>query len=123
MPRPQRVIEQGNARPLVNRTTVGILAVVLLAIGIATVSFAPPTSMYEQLASAGLRLGAVLAMLWIALPDLQAARKRWLVMGLLAVVALIVVVPRIPVAKLLPLLAIVWIAFAWVRPRRRDARK
>ncbi|HWB00030.1 MAG TPA: hypothetical protein VG713_16135 [Pirellulales bacterium] len=110
---------QPPGRNLVHRPTVGILAVVLLAAGAAASLFAPSTVLYEQIASAGLRIGAVLGVIWLALPDLRLARNRWLLGTLLACCIAVFLLPRIPIVKLLPILGIAWLALSIIRPRRR----
>ena len=64
------------------RTTIGILAVVLLVLWCATLFFGPGGSAASGFAGGCLRVGLVLAALWLALPQMTAAFKRlpnWMV--------------------------------------------
>ncbi len=104
---------------IVHRPTVGVLAVVLLTIGLVTAKFAPSTTLNDQLTSACLRIGAVMGVLWLALPDLRAARRAWIFLVVLVAgcVAIIVMPKRVPIAKLLPLLGIAWFVLTLLRGR------
>jgi hypothetical protein len=109
---------------LVHRPTVGVLAIMLLVAGIVSALAAPHTAVYDQLTSACLRVGAVLAVVWLALPDLRQARNRWLIVSLFAACLAVVILPRfIPVGKLLvvlgPTLAAAWLLLKVFRPSRR----
>ena len=109
---------------LVHRPTVGVLAVVLLVAGIVSALAAPHTAVYDQLTSACLRVGAVLAVVWLALPDLRQARNRWLIVSLFAACLAVVILPRfIPVGRLLvialPVLGAGWVLLKALRPAKR----
>ncbi|HEX5444781.1 MAG TPA: hypothetical protein VFW87_13160 [Pirellulales bacterium] len=67
----------------------------------------------QGITSACWRVGMVTAMLWLALPELNRVRNKWL-FGLLAV-GLVVAVVR---PKLLPLLLVITAISAILRPRR-----
>ncbi|HEX3869557.1 MAG TPA: hypothetical protein VHV77_03880 [Pirellulales bacterium] len=109
---------------VVHRPTVGILTVVLIAIGLASATFAPSTSLNDQLTSAGLRIGMVLGVLWLALPDLRKARRSWPIVLLVVICVAIFVLPRrVPIAKLVPLLIIAWLALTVLRGRPFAAKR
>jgi hypothetical protein len=104
---------------IVHRPTVGVLAIVLLVTGLISSLFAPSTALYDQLTSAGLRIGAVLAVVWLALPDLRQARNRWLIVLLFVGCVAVIVLPRfIPIGKLLPV-ALPVLGAAWFLLRLR----
>jgi hypothetical protein len=108
----------------VHRPTVGILAIILIATGILSATFAPSTSLNDQLTSAGLRIGMVLGVLWLALPDLRKARRSWPILILVAICVAIFVLPRrVPIAKLVPLLAVAWLALTILRGRPLAAKR
>lgn len=93
-----------------HRPTVAVVTVVLLAGAAAGYLF---DFGGQGLVSACWRVGMVTALLWLALPDLNRVRDKWL-FGLLAVGLLVAAVrPR-----LLPLVLIVTAVYAVLRPRR-----
>ena len=107
-------------KPLLHRPTVGIVALVLLVVGGATMIFGPPSIWTDQLISACMRIGGVLAVVWLALPDLRQARHRWFLVGLAGICIAILVVPRgMKLTKLIPLGAVLIAALMVLRPRRR----
>ena len=85
-----------------HRPTVGLIAIVLLAIGLFTYQESDAT-----LSAACLRVGVVMAILWFAQPQLQNV-PRWLAVGM--VVGLLVALrwPRLLVVAL-PLAVVLWI--------------
>jgi hypothetical protein len=95
-----------------HRPTVGLIAIVLLAVGLATYHQAEDT-----LSAACLRVGVVMAILWFAEPQLKNV-PRWLAVG--GVVGLLVALrwPRLLVVAL-PLAVVLWI----LRPRERSGQR
>lgn len=94
-----------------HRPTVAIITVVLLA-GAAAGYFFDFGG--QGIASACWRVGMVTAMFWLALPELNRVRNKWL-FGLLAV-GLLTAALR---PKLLPLVLVLTAIFAVLRPRAR----
>ncbi len=94
-----------------HRPTIGLIAVILLAVGVYT------HSSDEAVSAACLRIGAVMAILWFALPQLRGV-PRWLV---LAVGVALLIAMRWPklLALALPVFAVLWI----LRPRASRGRE
>ncbi|MEX2112760.1 MAG: hypothetical protein WD845_06210 [Pirellulales bacterium] len=90
------------------RHALGVLAIVLLAVGVATYG-----RQDTAVAGACLRIGAVLALLWLAMPQLRDV-PAWL-LGALGVVLLIVLRWPKLLWAMLPLAAVLWL----LRPRMR----
>jgi hypothetical protein len=92
-----------------HRPTIGLIAVVLLVVGMATYN-----QQDQTLPSAALRVGLVMAILWFAYPQL-ASVPRWL--AIVGVVGLVVVArwPRLLVFAL-PVAFVLWL----LRPRPRQ---
>ena len=104
------------------RNAIGVLALGLLIAGLVG-AWLGPEKVSGALASTGMRCGGVLAMLWLALPDLQSPKNRWWLLAMLAACIAIVVLPRwIPWTKLLPALAVAYGVLMILRPRRRAVR-
>ncbi|MBS0209340.1 MAG: hypothetical protein JSS27_10325 [Planctomycetes bacterium] len=102
------------------RTAIGVLAIALLTAGVLA-SWLGDGEFAANLAAAGLRCGGVLAVLWLALPDLASPKNRWWLLMLLAACVAVIVLPRwIPWGKLLPALAAAWGLLMILRPRRRQ---
>jgi hypothetical protein len=95
-----------------HRPTIGLITVVLLAVG-----FATRDQSDGALSSACLRVGLIMAILWFAQPQLKHL-PRWLV-AVSAVGAFVVMRwPRLVVVAL-PVVVILWL----LRPRRPQARR
>jgi len=99
-----------------NRPLVGILAIVLLAIGGVLLVWRPIES--EAFTSAFVRIGLVLAALWLALPDTRRPASRWLMIGVLLLAVLLAIRP-----KLIPLAVVILIAMAILRPRSHPRQR
>jgi len=95
------------------RHALGIIAIVLLGVGVATYGREDPV-----VSGACLRVGAVLVLLWLAMPQLRDVPS-WL-LGALGVVLLIVLRWPKLLWAMLPLAAVLWL----LRPRtpRRASR-
>lgn len=93
-----------------HRPTVALVTILLLTVAAAGYWF---NFGGQGIASACWRVGMVTAMLWLALPELNRVRNKWL-FGLLAV-GLIVVAVR---PKLFPLVLVFAAIYAVLRPRR-----
>lgn len=97
-----------------HRPTVGLIALALLAGAAACYLFGVGS---EALESAFWRVGLVMALLWLALPDLLRVRhKTWLI-AFLAAMSVAVLRPR-----LLPLAILFCVVFALLRPRAARSR-
>lgn len=92
-----------------HRPTVGILAITLLTCA----AVCQVMNLGDTIASPCWRVGLVLMMLWLALPELVRIRQKWLVWLLLAGLLLI----AIKATKLLPLVAVFLVVYAIIRPR------
>lgn len=92
-----------------HRPTVGILALVLLTCAAAC----HVLKVSEAIASPCWRVGLVMTMLWLALPELVRIRQKWLVWLLLAGLLLI----ALRAIRLLPLVALFLVVYAIIRPR------
>lgn len=99
-----------------HRPTVGILGITLLSCAAAC----RVLNLGDTIASPCWRVGLVLTMLWLALPELVRIRQKWLVWLLLAGLLLI----AIKATRLLPLVAVFLVVYAIIRPRApaRSAR-
>jgi hypothetical protein len=97
-----------------HRPTVGLIALVLLS-GAASCYLLGWGS--AALESAFWRVGVVLALLWLALPELLRVRNKALLAAFLGVI--VVTGFRL---KLLPLALLLCVVFAILRPRRRPDR-
>jgi len=85
-----------------HRPTVGILALILLAAGGLALVFPDDEGTRQNLAAACLRVGLILGVLWLALPEMARPASRWVFFSLL--ITIIVVASR-------PKLAIVAVVF------------
>lgn len=92
-----------------HRPTVGLIALALLAGAAACYLFNVGN---DALESAFWRVGLVMSLLWLALPDLQRVRHKFWWFAFIA--ALLVAVMR---PKLLPLALLFCVVFAILRPR------
>lgn len=104
----------------VNRTLVGVLAVVFLALGAGVWGLGDGSSSQEGFYAASLRMGLLLGAFWLALPskNREAAWANVSPWTFVAGVALLLMVVRRP-RVFVPLLAILAIAALFIRPRRR----
>jgi hypothetical protein len=93
----------------VHRPTVGILSIVLLS-GAGACHL---LKLGDAIAGPCWRVGLVLAMLWLALPELMRIRQKWLVWLLMAALLLI----ALRAIKLLPIVAVFLVVYAIIRPR------
>ena len=94
-----------------HRPTVGLIAVILLGGALALWLWPRDWGCYQALLGACLRLGAVMAALWLAHPQLRRLPP-WLADGLLVTVLLVALRP-----KLLLLAVPLLVAFWLLRPR------
>lgn len=97
------------------RTKVGILAIFLLAVGIALAFYPDGGAEAAAWASGSRRVGLVLAVLWLALPDLQRLPP-WYAGVTVAVLIVLVRFPRFLIGAI-----IVGIMLLLLRPRVRAA--
>lgn len=93
-----------------HRPTVAVVTIALLAGAAAGYLFDFGS---HGVASACWRVGMITAMLWLALPELNRVRNKWL-FGLMAL-GLVLAAVR---PKLLPLLLVITAVYAVLRPRR-----
>ncbi|HEV3343752.1 MAG TPA: hypothetical protein VG125_25490 [Pirellulales bacterium] len=94
-----------------HRPTVGLIALVLLAGGASCYLLGWGSAALE---SAFWRVGVVLALVWLALPELLRVRNKFLLAAFLAVVLVAALKPR-----LLPFALLFCVLYAILRPRRR----
>ena len=94
------------------RTAVGLIALVLLASAAACYLFGVESPAYQ---SAFGRVGVILALLWLALPELVRVRGKF-VWGLLAVAVGVVILRP----KLAPLVLLFCVVYAVLRPRLKQ---
>jgi hypothetical protein len=80
---------------ILHRPTLGILAIVLLSLAAALAIFGPADGNYVQYTSACLRVGVVLAVLWLALPETRPLKNRLLIAGIVLAAVVFVVRPRL----------------------------
>lgn len=99
-----------------HRPTVGVIAVVLLGTWAAIHGLGRASGDWHTLATACWRVGLVMAVLWLALPQTRRLQP-WLVGTLLAGAILVAIRP-----KLIPLALVVLVLFAVLRPRRKWRR-
>jgi hypothetical protein len=95
-----------------HRPTVGVLALVLLALGVALQFGAPEQWNAMAWAGAFIRVGSILGIIWFALPELGTGKSRWLVVAIVAGVLILALRPRYFVLALA-----IMIALAILRPR------
>jgi hypothetical protein len=96
------------------RHLVGVLALILVAAGLAALWGAGNEATRQNLGAGCLRVGAVLAVLWLALPDVARPGSRWVVLGLVIAVFILTKYPKL-IVLVLAFLA----ALALLRPRLR----
>jgi hypothetical protein len=80
---------------VLHRPTLGILAIVLLSLAAGLAIFGPAEARYAQYTSACLRMGVVLAVLWLALPDTRPLKNRLVLAGIVVAAVVFVVRPRL----------------------------
>ncbi|HWB12594.1 MAG TPA: hypothetical protein VG826_25435 [Pirellulales bacterium] len=95
-----------------HRPTVGLIALVLLAGAACCYFFGWGSTALE---SAFWRVGLVMALLWLALPELMGVRNK-LLLGIFLTVVLVAAIKP----KFLPLAVLFCLAYAVLRPRRRS---
>ena len=95
-----------------HRPTVGILALLLLVVGGATLMATSGQLARPELGAACLRIGLILGVLWLALPDIARPVNRWIALGVIAAVILIARQPKLAI-----LAAVFLVAIAVLRPR------
>ncbi|HVU86944.1 MAG TPA: hypothetical protein VHD36_06465 [Pirellulales bacterium] len=95
-----------------HRPTVGILALLLLAVGGVAVLTPAGQLARPELGAACLRIGLILGVLWLALPDIARPVNRWIALGVIAAVILIARQPKLAI-----LAAVFLVAIAILRPR------
>ena len=99
-----------------------ILGVLAIACGVTAVvvHFCFPDQ--QAVLSAAIRIGAVLAALWFALPA-PGERVRWArIAPMLAVAVVLIVVTRRMILVLIPGLVVVGILLALLRPKNKDGK-
>jgi len=101
-----------------HRPTLGMIAVVLLVAGAALHYWSPQGHGYPQFVAAFVRVGAVLAALWLALPDVRQPQSRMLLIAAAVMILVLAVRPRL----FLPALGIL-LAVAILRPRIASAAR
>ena len=95
-----------------HRPTVGILALLLLIAGGVLLVVPADKDDWLNMAAGCLRVGSILAVLWLALPDVARPLSRWILVGVVVAVFLIAKRPQLIV------LALVFLAgIALLRPR------
>ncbi|HQU45854.1 MAG TPA: hypothetical protein PK867_23770 [Pirellulales bacterium] len=97
-----------------HRPTVGLIALALLAGAAACWLFGYGSAAIE---GAFWRVGLVMGLLWLALPDLLRVRHKFWLFVFLAVMSMAVVRP-----KLLPLALLFCVIYAVLRPRSAKSR-
>jgi hypothetical protein len=97
-----------------DRRKVGIFAIVLLVAGWGIQGWPEAPASYDVLSGACVRVGAVLAVLWLALPETGRPQNYWLLVGLAIMAGVVVWRPR-----LILLAMVVLGAIALLRPRIR----
>jgi hypothetical protein len=96
------------------RPVIGLVAILLLAVGGGLTIWSSDSPAAMPL----LRMGIVIGVLWLAMPELQNPRNRWWMLGLLAVVVAVIVLPRylsVSLTKLVPLIVVAIVAFRILR--------
>jgi|SRR5215469_9606434 len=97
-----------------HRPTVGLIALVLLAGAASCYLFGWGS---EGLENAFWRVGVVMALVWLALPELLRVRNKFLLAAFLGLILVTALRP-----KLLPLALLFCVVYAILRPRRRPDR-
>ncbi len=95
-----------------HRPTVGILALILLVVGAIALVFPGDEGSRQNVAAGCLRVGLILAVVWLALPELTRSTSRWFLLGTIAVA---IVLARWP--RLIVVVAVFLVAIAILRPR------
>jgi len=98
------------------RHALGIIAILFLAVGL-TLFFKPELfTASESWSGIGMRVGVVLAIIWLAYPHLQTLPPGFLPM----IVLCSIVLARF--RQLFPIVLVIVVAILILRPRRRDQR-
>jgi hypothetical protein len=100
-----------------NRTALGAIAALLVLLAVLLWSFGSGEIGTTQLVAAALRSGALLGVLWLALPELRRVPS-WLLFAILAVVLVLALRPKL---FLFACAAVLILAF--LRPRHRPPVK
>lgn len=94
-----------------HRPTVGILSLILLAVGTVVWLGWRDVEQAQQWIGACWRVGFALGALWLALPDLSRL-PTWILVPILAVAVLVARQPRIML-----IVIVAMVLYAWLRPR------
>ncbi len=103
--------KKGTGGEVLKRHLVGIFAVVLLLVGVALTLWPPGETGYQQFLAAAWRVGALMAVLWLAYPEVirmpvwilgtipalvvvLAVKPKWFVIALPVMILLVVLSPR-----------------------------
>ncbi|HEY4310455.1 MAG TPA: hypothetical protein VGN12_13465 [Pirellulales bacterium] len=78
-----------------HRPTVGILALLLLIVGGIALLVPGDEGTHQNVAASCLRIGMILAVLWLALPELARPMSRWMLVGVVATVIVLAKYPRL----------------------------
>jgi hypothetical protein len=98
-----------------HRPTVGILALVLLVAGGIFLVLSAEDDSWQNAAAGCLRVGAILAVLWLALPEVTRPLGRWILVAVVVGIFLVAKRPQLIV------LALVFLAgVAILRPRLKS---
>ena len=100
------------------RHRVGILAIVLLAIGVGLEISGYSVGGYQQWAAACMRIGMLLAVMWLALPRMGLWSSKVFLFGALSLVVVLAVRPKLFVFAL-----ILVIVVAVLRPRLKTGNR
>ncbi len=97
------------------RRIVGILALVLLAVGGLALASPADDGMRQNVAASCLRIGMVLGVLWLALPEFSRPASRWVFFALLVTIIVIASRPKLAVAA-----AVFMVGVLLLRPRLKS---
>ena len=96
------------------RTALGIIAVASVALAAVcfSVAQAHPSGGLDGFASSALRVGVLLGLIWLALPNLQRLPQNW-VMGTLAALLIIAIQPKLVLYAVVALFAVAFLRSRW----------
>lgn len=100
-----------------HRTTVGIVALASLACAAGVYFLGSDQALTQQFLAGLLKLGAVAAVIWLALPDVERGNNTFLLVSIVAIAVVIVVR-----AKLLLIVLPALVLFYILLPRNRAKR-